>query len=108
MIKTKIAEIQAKGFDIDIIAPDHGLIWRANPGKVLNMYLDMANGKANESVAIIYDTMWQSTEKMAVPIAEGIRAEGLDCRVVKLRATPMSVAIKEFWKSRGALIARRP
>ncbi|ANA41396.1 FprA family A-type flavoprotein [Geobacter anodireducens] len=104
MIKTKIAEIQAKGFDIDIIAPDHGLIWRANPGKVLNMYLDMANGKANESVAIIYDTMWQSTEKMAVPIAEGIRAEGLDCRVVKLRATPMSVAIKEFWKSRGALI----
>ncbi|MBE2889283.1 FprA family A-type flavoprotein [Geobacter anodireducens] len=104
MIKTKIAEIQAKGFDIDIIAPDHGLIWRANPGKVLNMYLDMANGKANESVVIIYDTMWQSTEKMAVPIAEGIRAEGLDCRVVKLRATPMSVAIKEFWKSRGALI----
>lgn len=104
MIKTKIAEIQAKGFDIDIIAPDHGLIWRANPGKILNMYLDMANGKANESVAIIYDTMWQSTEKMAVPIAEGIRAEGLDCRVVKLRATPMSVAIKEFWKSRGALI----
>ncbi|BBA71695.1 MULTISPECIES: FprA family A-type flavoprotein [Geobacter] len=104
MIKTKIAEIQAKGFDIDIIAPDHGLIWRANPGKVLNMYMDMANGKANESVAIIYDTMWQSTEKMAVPIAEGIRAEGLDCRVVKLRATPMSVAIKEFWKSRGALI----
>ncbi|AAR36684.1 FprA family A-type flavoprotein [Geobacter sulfurreducens] len=104
MIKTKIAEIQAKGFDIDIIAPDHGLIWRANPGKVLSMYMDMANGKANESVAIIYDTMWQSTEKMAVPIAEGIRAEGLDCRVVKLRATPMSVAIKEFWKSRGALI----
>lgn len=104
MIKSKIAEIQAKGFQIDMIAPDHGLIWRKNPGKVLDMYLDMANGKARESVAIIYDTMWQSTEKMAVPIAEGIRAEGLDCRIIKLRATPSSVAIKEFWKSRGTLI----
>jgi flavorubredoxin len=104
MIKTKIAEIQAKGWELDMIAPDHGLIWRKDPGKVLSMYLDMANGKAKESVAIIYDTMWQSTEKMAVPIAEGIRAEGLDCRIIKLRATPTSVAIKEFWKCRGALI----
>ncbi|WP_306536511.1 FprA family A-type flavoprotein [Geobacter sp.] len=104
MIKNKIAEIQAKGFQIDMIAPDHGLIWRKNPGKVLDMYLDMANGKAREAVAIIYDTMWQSTEKMAVPIAEGIRAEGLDCRVIKLRATPTSAAIKEFWKCRGTLI----
>ncbi|WP_204265152.1 hypothetical protein, partial [Klebsiella aerogenes] len=30
-------------------------------------------------------------------------AMGSVCRVVKLRATPMSVAIKELWKSRGAL-----
>lgn len=104
MIKTKIAEIQAKGFEIDIIAPDHGLIWRKDPGKVLGMYLDMANGKARESVAIVYDTMWQSTEKMAGPIAEGVRAAGLDCQIIKLRATPTSVAIKEFWKCRGALI----
>lgn len=104
LIKTKIAEIQAKGLAIEMIAPDHGLIWRKSPEKVLGMYLDMANGKARNSVAIIYDTMWQSTEKMAVPIAEGVKAEGLDCRIMKLRATPMSVAIKEFWKSQGALI----
>lgn len=104
MIKNKIAEVQSKGLAAEIIAPDHGIIWRQNPQKVLDMYLDMANGKARLAVAIIYDTMWQSTEKMSVPIAEGIRAEGLDCRVIKLRATPMSVAIKEFWKCRGALI----
>jgi flavorubredoxin len=28
----------------------------------------------------------------------------MDCKVVKLRSTPMSVAIKEFGKSRGCLI----
>jgi flavorubredoxin len=68
------------------------------------MYLDMANGKADLSVAIIYDTMWHSTAEMSLPISQGIQDEGVDCKVIKLRATPMSVAIKELWKSRGCLI----
>jgi flavorubredoxin len=104
MIKTKIAEIENSGLDVEIVAPDHGIIWRKDPAKVFRMYLDMANGKANLSVAIIYDTMWQSTEKMIVPIAEGIRDAGVGVKIIKLRATPTSVAIKEFWKARGALI----
>lgn len=104
LIKSKIAEVRKLGLEIDVIAPDHGIIWRTNPAKVLQTYLDMAGGKANLSVSIIYDTMWHSTEHMTLPITQGIRDEGVDCKVIKLRATPMSVAIKEFWKSRGSLI----
>jgi anaerobic nitric oxide reductase flavorubredoxin len=104
LIKGKIAEIQKAGLEIDIIAPDHGIIWRANPGMILNRYLEMAEGKANESVSIIYDTMWHSTELMAQHIAKGVTDEGLECKVIKLRATPMSGAIKEFWRSRGTLV----
>jgi anaerobic nitric oxide reductase flavorubredoxin len=104
IIKSKIAEIEKLGLAVDIVAPDHGIIWRKDPGKVFRIYKDIANGKANLSVAIIYDTMWQSTERMVVPITEGIRDEGVGVNVIKLRATPMSVAIKEFWKSRGSLI----
>jgi len=103
-IRNKIEEIQKLGLEIEIIAPDHGIIWRAKPEKVIQAYLDMGGGKANLSVPIIYDTMWQSTEKMSLPIMQGIRDEGVDCKVIKLRATPMSVAIKEFWKSRGCLV----
>ncbi len=103
LIKSKISEVQKLGLDIDMIAPDHGIIWRANPGKILQMYMDMANGKAIESVTIIYDTMWHSTELMTTPIMQGIKDEGLDCKIVKLRAAPMSFAVKEFWKSRGTL-----
>jgi flavorubredoxin len=104
LIKGKIAEIQKAGLEIDIIAPDHGIIWRANPGMILNRYLEMAEGKAVESVSIIYDTMWHSTEQMAQPIARGITDEGLECKVMKLRATPLSGAVKEFWRSRGTLV----
>lgn len=104
LIKNKIAEIQKLGLDIDMIAPDHGIIWRHDPGMVIRRYLDMANGKAGLRVAIIYDTMWHSTEHMTIPLMQGIKSEGVDCKVIKLRASPMSVAIKEFWKSRGCLI----
>lgn len=103
LIKAKIAEIQKLGIEIEMIAPDHGVIWRSYPNKILQMYLDMARGVAKEGVVIIYDTMWHSTELMTTPIMHGIKDEGLDCKIIKLRATPMSVAIKEFWKYRGAL-----
>ena len=104
LIKSKIEEIVRLGIEIDMIAPDHGIIWRKDPGKIIQMYLDMAGGKAERQVAIIYDTMWRSTELMTTPIMQGIKDEGVDCRVIKLRATPMSVAIKEFWRSRGCLV----
>ncbi|MHB8967064.1 MAG: FprA family A-type flavoprotein [Thermoleophilia bacterium] len=104
LIKTKIEELVKLGLPISMIAPDHGIIWRRDPGHVMQAYLDMATGKADLSVSIIYDTMWHSTEIMAGPLMQGIRAEGVDCRVIRLRATPTSVAITEFWKSRGCLI----
>ena len=104
LIKGKIADIEKLGLEVEMIAPDHGIVWRTEPQKVLRMYLDMAGGKANLSIPIIYDTMWQSTEKMSLPIMQGIKDEGVECKVIKLRATPISVAIKEFWKSRGCLV----
>jgi flavorubredoxin len=104
LIKTKIAEIQKLGIPIDMIAPDHGIIWKDNPSKVINMYLNMASGKADLCVVIIYDTMWHSTELMTLPIMQGIKDKGVDVKIIKLRATPKSIAVKEFWKGRGCLL----
>lgn len=104
LIKNKIADIGKLGLEIDMIAPDHGIIWRKDPSKVMNMYLDMAGGKADMRIVIIYDTMWHSTELMTVPLMQGIRDEGVDVRIVKLRTEPASVAVKEFWMARGCLI----
>ncbi len=104
IIKSKIEELIKMGIEIDMIAPDHGVIWRKYPDKVIKLYLDMANGKAEEKVTIIYDTMWNSTEHMTYSIAQGVRSEGLNCKVLKLRATPLSIVITEFWKSRGTLV----
>ncbi len=104
LIKAKLAEVKKLGLEIDMIAPDHGVIWRRDPGKILQMYLDMANDKADLRVVIVYDTMWHSTEHMTIPLMEGIKAAGVDVEVIKLRATPMSAAIKRIWESRAMLV----
>jgi flavorubredoxin len=104
LIKNKIAEIQQLGWDIDMIAPDHGLIWRKYSPKAIQMYLDMADGKASPRTVIVYDTMWHGTEMMTQPLLLGIKDGGIECKVLKLRSTPLSVAIKEFWKSRACLV----
>jgi anaerobic nitric oxide reductase flavorubredoxin len=104
LVKAKLAEVQKLGLEISMIAPDHGIIWRRDPGKILQMYLDMANDKADLRVVIVYDTMWQSTEHMTIPIMQGIRAAGVDADIIKLRATPMSRAIKRIWESRAMLV----
>lgn len=104
IITRKLQEVKDLGLEIDIIAPDHGIIWRTHPDKVLQMYEDMAAGKCDERISIIYDTMWHSTERMVTPLVAGIKDEGMDCKVIKLRATPTSIAVKEFWRSRGTLI----
>ncbi len=104
LIRNKIADIGKLGLEIDMIAPDHGVIWRRDTSKIMNMYLDMAGGKADSRVVIIYDTMWHSTELMTVPIMQGIKDEGVDVRVIKLRVSPASVAVKEFWTARGCLV----
>ncbi|MFA5073053.1 MAG: FprA family A-type flavoprotein [Nitrospirota bacterium] len=103
-IKTKIAEITKLGLAIDMIAPDHGVIWRKDPGKIIQQYLDMANGKADLRVVIVYDTMWHGTEHMTIPLVEGIQSGGVEVEVIKLRSTPTSIAIKRFWESRALLV----
>ncbi|MCS7280831.1 MAG: FprA family A-type flavoprotein [Desulfobacterota bacterium] len=104
LILKKVEDITKLGIEIKIIAPDHGVIWRSNPEKVLKLYTQMAEGKAECSITIIYDTMWHATERMVFPIVKGIEDEGVKTKVVKLRSSPMSEAVKEFWKGRGMLV----
>ncbi|MEJ5227008.1 FprA family A-type flavoprotein [Thermodesulfovibrio sp.] len=104
VIKSKIEEIKKSGIEVEMIAPDHGVIWRSHIDKVLKLYSDMVDAKAKLGAVIVYDTMWHSTEQMVYPIAKGIESEGIPVKIIKLRATPKSVAIKEIWKYRGLIV----
>ena len=59
-----------EGLDIDMIAPDHGLIHRGEKSVrfIIDMYRKLAEQKPQQRAVIFYDTMWKSTEKMAYAV----------------------------------------
>ena len=77
-VQKLLGEVEASGLEIDMIAPDHGLIWRRNPGAILEAYQRWSRQEPRDKALIIYDTMWHSTEKMANAVASGLMEEGIN------------------------------
>lgn len=73
MALKKVKQIIAMNLPLKMICPSHGVIWRNNPSLIIEKYLQWADAYQTDQVTIVYDTMWQSTRKMAEAIAEGIR-----------------------------------
>ncbi len=104
LIEKKIGEVTDLGLDIDIICPSHGIVWRDNPGQIIQQYLDWATGKDADKILVIYDTMWQSTEMLAREITEAIAERGGKVQLFKLRADDKSDIIKEVLGARTIII----
>jgi flavorubredoxin len=104
LITRKIQEVVAMKIPIDIIAPSHGIIWRKDPMKIINAYLQWSSGATKGKAVIVYDTMWHSTDKMARSIADGIASEGVDVKLLKLRASPNSEAVTEILDAKAVLV----
>lgn len=104
VVTKKIEEVQKLGLKIDMIAPSHGVIWRKDPMKIVSSYLKWAKGEAEKKVLIVYDTMWESTEKMAKAILKGIISEGVEAKLYRLPVSDEGDIIGEFLETKGLLI----
>ena len=104
LITRKIEEVQRMGLKINTIAPSHGIIWRSNPTRIVEAYLKWAAGEARKRTLIVYDTMWESTEKMARAILEGVRSLGVEAMLVRLPLSDRGDIIKELLDAKGLLI----
>ena len=63
--------------DVQYIATDHGPVWRgADVAKPLELYRKFAVQKPEPRAVVVYDTMWEATDKMGRAIADGIRSTG--------------------------------
>lgn len=80
--------------DIDIVAPDHGPIWRnGTHNKILTLYREFAEQMPEKRAVVIFDTMWHSTEAMANAVAEGIIQSGISIEVISLHGCERSEAM---------------
>lgn len=95
--------------DVDMIAPDHGLIFRGEEDVkfAMDTYREFAEQKPSNRAVIVYDTMWHSTEKMAKAIADGLLDEGVSVRLMHLKSFHHSEVMTEVFKS-GAVLVGSP
>ena len=106
MVKRKITEILNMNLTIKMICPSHGLIWRKNPEQIIQKYLEWAENYQENQVTILYDTMWNSTRKMAEAIAEGIQNidKQVTIKIMNTSKDDKTEVLTEVFKSKAILV----
>ena len=87
----------AKGLDIHMICPSHGVIWtEENIPEIISAYINWANNVSDRHRAlVIYDTMWKSTQKLAYTISEAFEEEGVSTQLMNLQTNHISDIMTE-------------
>jgi len=106
LVTKKIDEIVKLNLPLNAICPSHGVIWRQNPLQIVQQYLKWADGYQENRIAILYDTMWDGTRKLAETIAKGIANSDADVaiKVLNIARSDKNDAMTEIFKSKAVLL----
>ncbi len=106
LVAKKIEEVLSFGLPVDMICPSHGVIWKSHPTQIVEKYLEWAKDYQENQITIIYDTMWNSTRKMAEAIASGIEAADSSVKIKLMNASKedKNDVITEVFKSKLILM----
>ena len=89
---------------VDIIAPSHGLIWRSDLPVILKNYRKWASNQTDGNALIVYDTMWGSTQKMALALREGLEDSGIPVTMKSLQTNHISQVVPEILDAKLVLV----
>lgn len=90
--------------EINTIAPSHGLVWREDPGRIVERYETYANYMndfAEPKITVIWGTMYGNTELMLRSVLRGIASEGVDVEIFKVPQDHISFIQASAWESAG-------
>ncbi len=92
------------GLDIDMIGPSHGIIWRSHIPKIIEEYKKWCTNETEPRALIVYDSMWDSTRKMAYKLNEGLREAGVPVTMRNLKTTHISDIMTDLIISKMIII----
>ena len=95
------------GTPVDVIAPSHGLVWRRDPGRIIELYrrwAELARGDGEIGVTLVYGSMYGNTEKMMNAVAQGISRAGVPVEIFDAARTHTSYILPSLWTYRGIMI----
>jgi flavorubredoxin len=95
------------GVPVEVIAPSHGLVWRKDPQRIVDLYAKWARyatEPAEPEVTLVYGSMYGNTEKMMNAVAQGISHEDVSVAVFDAGRTHVSYILPSLWTKRGVMI----
>jgi anaerobic nitric oxide reductase flavorubredoxin len=95
------------GIEVEVIAPSHGLIWRSNPGRIIELYkkwAEYANGPTEPGITLVYGSMYGNTERVMDVVAQGIASTGVPLQIFDAARTHVSYILPALWVNRGVMI----
>ena len=107
LILKLVDKVKEMELPLDMICPDHGIIWRKDPGKIINSYVEWSLQKPKRKALVVYDTMWHSTQMIAEAIVEALGQQKVDARPMHLRSWHRSDVITEVVDA-GAIVVGSP
>ncbi|MBN2070098.1 MAG: FprA family A-type flavoprotein [Candidatus Krumholzibacteriota bacterium] len=107
IVKRTLKKIDESGLDIDMIAPDHGPVWRSRKEKILLLYRRWSDRELRRKAVITCDSMWGSTTIMSRAIGQGLLESGVDISYLNLGSSDRSDLATELIDA-GALVVGSP
>ncbi len=101
IILKKIEDVHKLNLPIDMIAPSHGIIWRKDPGKIINAYISWAKQETKPRVVVVYETMWGATERMARLMVKGLMDAGVYVELFDVNRADRTDIVKEMLGAKG-------
>ncbi|MBL7202395.1 MAG: FprA family A-type flavoprotein [Anaerolineae bacterium] len=92
---------------VSVIAPSHGLVWRKDPGRIVQLYkkwAEYATGPTEPGVTLIYGSMYGNTESMMNAVAQGISRAGVPVDIYDAAHTHASYILSSLWTQRGVMV----
>ncbi len=102
-----VDKVHQMGLALKTICPDHGVIWRQDPAKIIKAYVEWGQQKPKKKAVIVYDTMWKSTQKLAEAIVDGLCQAGVEAKPMHLRTCHRSEVMTEILDA-GAVLVGSP
>jgi flavorubredoxin len=84
-VQALLADVAKMNLDIRMICPDHGIIWRKDPSKIITAYDRWSRQEPAKKAVVIFDSMWESTTRMARAVTSGIESENVGVRLMNTR-----------------------
>lgn len=95
--------------EIKIIAPSHGLLWRGNTERIINLYKKFAGyntgGSCEKEICIIWGSMYGYTKAGLDAVIEGITEVGVPYSMYRIPDVDAGFILGEAYRAAGLVLA---